>query len=173
MDAMSMERAVVAGDVDALRAAFGEDPAFPNVRDECGQWALDHAIYRGPLSLVRALLSLGADPNYIDDGGFPSLFAAVDRAGPDRHEVLSMLLAAGADVEQRGMNDYTALHHAACRDDARAVELLLNHGADPSARTRIDHWATPLEEAEQFGHREGAEALRRHTPARVRDDDRA
>jgi ankyrin repeat protein len=159
--ALRMESAIAAGDVAALRAAFGDDPAFPNVRDECGQCVLDHAIYRGPISLVRALLDLGADPNYDDDGGFPSLFAAVDRATSDRHEVLAMLLDAGADVRQRGTNDYTPLHHAACRDDARAVELLLRHGADRDARTRIDHYATPLEEAEYFGHRLGAEALRR------------
>jgi uncharacterized protein len=160
--ALELESAIVSGDVAALRAAFGHDPSFPNVRDECGQWLLDHAIYRGPPSLVRALLDLGADPNYADDGGFPSLFAAIDRASPDRAEVLAMLLAAGARVDQRGANDYTPLHHAACRDDARAVEMLLRAGADPGARTRIDHYATPLEEAEQFGHRAGAEALRSH-----------
>jgi ankyrin repeat protein len=171
--AMRMESAIVAGDVDGLRAAFGDDPAFPNVRDECGQCLLDHAIYRGPPSLVRTLLALGADPNYEDGGGFPSLFAAVDRTAPDRHEVMAMLLAAGAKVDQRGTNDYTALHHAACRDDAIAVELLLRHGADPDARTRIDSYATPLEEAEQFGHRLGAEALRRHAPRQRSDDQRA
>jgi ankyrin repeat protein len=137
------------------------------VRDECGQSCLDLAIYHGPLSLMRALLELGADPNYADAGGFPSLFAAIDRATPDRHEVLALLLAAGADVNQRGFNDYTALHQAACRDDMAAVELLLRHGADPDARTRIDHYATPLEEAERFGHAAGADALRRWLAARM------
>src|SRR4051812_616835 len=162
MDASALAAAIVAGDVPVLRAAFGNDPAFPNVRDECGQTLLDHAIYRGPLSLVRSLIELGADPNYADPGGFPSLFAACDRAAADRHEVMALLLAAGASVQQRGMNDYTALHHAACRNDGSAVELLLAHGADPEARTRIDDYATPLEEAERFGHRAGADAVRRH-----------
>jgi ankyrin repeat protein len=171
--ALRIEAAVVSGDVDALRDMFGGDPAFPNVRDECGQTVLDHAIYRGPPALVRALLDLGADPNYADAGGFPSLFAAVDRATDDRYEVLALLLAAGASVAQRGTNDYTPLHYAACRDDARAVELLLRHGADRSARTRIDHYATPLEEAEQFGHRLGAEALRRFSPDEEHDVHRA
>jgi ankyrin repeat protein len=158
---LAIEEATVAGDVDRLRAAYGDAHDFPNTRDACGQPALDHAIYRGPVALVRALLDLGADPNYTDAGGFPSLFAAIDRDAPDRHEVLALLLAAGADVNQRGFNDYTVLHQAACRDDAVAVELLLQHGADPEARTRIDDYATPLEEAERFGHTSGAAALRR------------
>jgi ankyrin repeat protein len=66
-------------------------------------------------------------------------------------------------VTQRGLNDYTALHYAACRDDAVAVEMLLKHGADPRAATRIDTYGTPLEEAERFGHTIGAAALRRHS----------
>ena len=58
------------------------------------------------------------------------------------------------------MNDYTPLHYAAARDDARAVELLLAHGADPDARTRIDDRAKPLEEAERLGSTRAARVLR-------------
>lgn len=159
-DLLAIETAAAAGDVVALRAAFGNPEGFPNVRDACGETCLEHAIYHGPVPLVRALLALGADPNYQEHGGFPSLFAAIDRRAPDRYEVMTLLIAAGADVQQRGVNDYTALHHAACRDDAAAVELLLRHGADAAARTRIDNYATPLEEAERFGHAIGAAALR-------------
>lgn len=153
--------AVVAGDVEAMRRALGDPPEFPNVRDECGCECLVYAIYHGPAGLVRTLLTMGADPDPEVDDGFPSLFAAIDRSAPDGHEVLTMLLEAGASAQRRGINDYTALHHAACRDDVLAVELLLAHGADPAARTRIDGYATPLEEAERFGHGEGAAALRR------------
>jgi ankyrin repeat protein len=165
---LAIHDATVAGDLGRLRRAFGDAADFPNARDECGQTCLDHAICHGPASLVRALLDLGADPNYLDPGGFPALFAAIDRAAPDRHEVLAMLLAAGASVEQRGSNDYTPLHYAACRDDAVAVEILLRGGADSDARTRIDDYATPLEAAERFGHDIGADALRRLTSDRAR-----
>lgn len=162
---LAIEAAAAAGDLSGLRAAFGAPADFPNVRDECGQTCLEYAIYHGPVSLVRELLELGADPNFSDTGGFPSLFAAIDRKAPDRHEVLALLVAAGVDVQQRGVNDYTALHYAACRDDATAVEMLLRNGADPAAVTRIDHYATPLAEAERFGHTIGAAALRRWTAA--------
>jgi ankyrin repeat protein len=156
----AIEEAIVAGDMDRLRDAYGPADDFPNAPDECGQTCLSHAIYRGPIALIQALLDFGANLGYGDADGFPPIFEAIDRAAPDRHEVLALLLAAGANVEQRGINDYTALHYAACRDDATAVEMLLRHGADPHARTRIDHYATPLEEAERFGHVVAAVALR-------------
>ena len=161
------QAAAAAGDLNSLRAAFGDPADFPNARDECGETCLEYAIYHGPVSLVRDLLELGADANYSDHAGFPSLFAAIDRLAPDRHEVLALLVAAGADVQQRGVNDYTALHYAACRDDAIAVDLLLRHGANPAARTRIDHYGTPLEEAERFGHAIGAAPLRRWMAAQM------
>jgi ankyrin repeat protein len=122
--------------------------------------ALDYAIAQGPRSLVEILLAMGADPNPVTNDGFPPLFMALERDADDRYDVLALLLSAGADVNGRGVNDYTVLHQAACKDDARAVRLLLEHGADPEARTRIDNYTTPLEEAEQFGHAVGAAALR-------------
>lgn len=162
----AIDEAIRAGDLGALRRLADAGAAFPNVRDACGSWYLVRAVFSGPLDLVQALLAAGADPNAPADDGFPSLFAAIDRATPDRHAVLAALLDAGASVQQRGVNDYTALHYAASRDDAEAVRLLLARGADPEARTRIDHWATPLEEAERFGHHVGAAALRAHATGR-------
>jgi ankyrin repeat protein len=162
----AINAAIVAGDLDGLRSAYGDPDDFPNTRDECGRSCLDHAIYDGPIALIRALLDLGADPNYRDSGGDTALFAAIERAAPDYHEVLALLLATGANVQLRGINDYTALHLAACRDDAVSVELLLRHGADPDARTRIDDYATPLEEAELRGYAVGAAALRKWTAVR-------
>ncbi|HEX6964248.1 MAG TPA: ankyrin repeat domain-containing protein, partial [Gemmatimonadaceae bacterium] len=94
----AIEAAAAAGDLHGLRSAFGDPAGFPNVRDECGLPCLEYAIYYGPVSLVRELLELGADPNYPVNDGFPSLFAAIDREAPDRPDVLALLIAAGADV---------------------------------------------------------------------------
>ncbi|PYU67187.1 MAG: hypothetical protein DMG49_19570 [Acidobacteria bacterium] len=38
--------------------------------------------------------------------------------------------------------------HYAAKKDLRMVELLLSRGADPTAKTRIDDFTTPQEEAE-------------------------
>lgn len=159
-DPESIDRATTSGDLVALRRAYGDVPEFPNVRDAQGTSCLVHALARGPLHLVEALLALGADPNAEAFDGFPSLLSAIDRPASDRHTVLRLLLAAGARVDQRGINDYTPLHHAAARDDAEAVALLLAHGADPEARTRIDDQATPLEEAGRAGCGRAVAALR-------------
>ncbi|MBK8065830.1 MAG: ankyrin repeat domain-containing protein [Betaproteobacteria bacterium] len=109
---------------------------------------------------MRQLLELGADPNENPGDGFPPLFCALGSNHEDREERVALLLDFGADVQQRGVNDYTPLHYAATQDQADCVALLLARGADPQARTRIDHCATPLEEAEFFGHAAGAKALR-------------
>ena len=95
---------------------------------------------------MRTLLELGADPNYGDHAGFPALIAALSSDRADRYELLELLLSFGADPGQRGLNDWTPLHYAAASDDTEGIELLLARGADPTARTRIDDFATPLEE---------------------------
>ena len=127
-----------------------------------GEIILEYAIYHSPLFFIRELLELGADPNYGDHAGFPSLIAALSAAErPDMYEILELLLSSGADVQQRGHNDYTPLHYAAAMEDIRAMELLLAHGADLNARTRIDDYATPLEEMEILGREKAAAFLRK------------
>ncbi|WP_262272217.1 ankyrin repeat domain-containing protein [Microvirga yunnanensis] len=169
----TLHQAFVDGDLEALRAASGNPPDFPNafLPDEgtgLQDYCLDYALYWSPLHLVKALLELGADPNYQAVDGFPSLFAAMSSNHEDRHERLKLLLEYGADVNRRGVNDYTPLHFAACQDDPGSIEILLKYGADPEVRTRIDNYGTPLEEAKRFGHARGAEALRKllNTPGR-------
>lgn len=58
------------------------------------------------------------------------------------------------------------LHWAAGAGDERAVGLLLAHGADVTARTRIDECETPREVAQRVGHRALAEMLVPHAARR-------
>lgn len=158
--ALELHKAFVSGDLESLRRSLGNPTDFPHTRFECDTSCLIYALYHSPLSLVRQLLELGANPNEVVQDGFPTLFAALDSNHADQIERIALLLEFGADVQQRGVNDYTILHYAACRDNAAAVNLLLSRGANPQARTRIDHYGTALEEAERFGHPIGAAALR-------------
>ncbi len=148
------------GDLESLRAAV-EDPAvvpngpMPLAVGNC----LVYAIYHSPLPFIRKLLDIGADPNPPVNDGFPPLIAAltclrevsgaVRRA--DVHDILRLLLSRGADPHQRGINDYTPLHMAVAERDFYAVQLLLDAGADPELRTRIDDSETPLEMARAAG----------------------
>jgi len=113
------------------------------------------AIYHSPLASIRALLESGADPKAPVDDGFPSLIAALScgrkvpgaKARNDVDDIIQLLLSFGADPHQRGNNDYTALHMAVAEGNALAVQRLLDAGADPDLRTRIDDCETPLEMA--------------------------
>jgi hypothetical protein len=151
-----IDDAFVAGDLDALRAAVDDPAAVPN-----GQMpitvgpCLIYAIYVSPLAFIRTLLEIGADPRAPADDGFPPLIAALSRGReasgtkprPDVDEIIRLLLSFGADPHQRGINDYTALHMAVAEGNALAVQRLLDAGADPDLRTRIDSCETPLEMA--------------------------
>jgi hypothetical protein len=80
-----------------------------------------------------------------------------------------LLLAFGADPDQRGINDYTALHMAVAARNALAVQILLDAGADPGLRTRIDDCETAGEMAAAAGLPEIAATLaRRGQPLRRR-----
>jgi hypothetical protein len=160
--------AFVRGDVDALRAAVDDPALIPN-----GQMpvpigsCLVYAIYHSPLAFIRTLLEMGADPNAPAGDGFPPLIAALscsrDVPGatgrPDVDEVLRLLLARGADPNQRGVNDYTPLHMAVAERNIRAVQLLLDAGADPELRTRIDDCESSIEMAKGAGLADLAEML--------------
>jgi len=148
------------GDLAALRATLDNPAAVPNgaMPPTIGS-CLVYAIYHSPLPFIRRLLEIGADPNAPAEDGFPPLIAALSclRGVPgsitrtDVHDVVRLLLSAGADPNQRGINDYTALHMAVAERDALAVQILLYAGADPELRTRIDDCETPLEVAVAAG----------------------
>ena len=154
-----------AGDVEALRRALGEPPDFPNCRQPfalgLGEYPLEYAVYWSPIAFVAELIELGADVNYPDSSGFPSLVAALSTDRPDRGGILRLLLEKGADVGQRGINDWTPLHYAVVRRDLEAVAMLLAHGADPTLRTRIDDCSTPLDDAQAIDLTEAVELMRK------------
>jgi uncharacterized protein len=156
-------RAYRDGDLVGLRAALGNPLGFPNCIQPhalgCGNYPLEYAIYRSPITFVERLLDAGADPNYPDTGGFPSLIAALSTERSDKHELLGLLLARGADSAQRGNNDWTPLHYAVARRDIEALRLLIAHGADPTLRTNIDDRTTPIEDAAAAGFGEAVELL--------------
>ena len=163
-EALAIHDAYKRGDLETLKTLLGDPPDFPNCKGPrgVGEIVLEYAIYHSPLAFVRELLELGADPNYGDHAGFPSLIATLSCSDrPDRYEILELLLSFGADIQQRGHNDYTPLHYAAGMQDIPAMELLLAHGADLNARTRIDDCATPLEEMEILGREQSAAFLRK------------
>ena len=153
-----IDEAFKAGDLAALRAAVADAvddiSAFPNNPMPLGIGPiLTYAIYWSPLAFIEELLAIGADPNGHDNDGFPPLIAALCKTNPhpgskprgDVVDVMARLLDAGADPDQRGINDWTALMMAVVETNVEGVRLLLARGADPSLRTRIDDYETALD----------------------------
>lgn len=96
--------------------------------------SLDHATGLGHADGVRLLLAHGADPK-----GTNALIRALDF---DNAEMVSLLLKGGADPNEASdatapQTGIPALHHAARRmNSAPVLDLLLDHGADPTATWR-------------------------------------
>ena len=159
------------GDLAALRAAVDDPDSVPNgpMPRTIGP-CLVYAIYHSPLPFIRTLLAIGADPNPVVDDGFPPLIAALSCSHPqpgspgrsDTLDIIKLLLMFEADPNQRGINDYTPLHMAVGERHLPAIEVLVDAGADPRLRTRIDNYETPREMAESSGLVELAKLLAAH-----------
>lgn len=138
-----------AGTVRELLAQ-GQDPA---TTDPKGHTALIFAVMRPSAEVVAALLEAPGTPlaARCEQGATALHLAAFTchEAEAEAVEVLRLLLAAGADVNDTFDEGMTALMVAASRRSARAVQLLLRAGADPNAATASG--ATALYAAVQAG----------------------
>lgn len=89
------------------------------------------AAFRGNTNLLRTLVEAGAEVNAEGSVGTPLSQAA----WADRTAAAEWLVAHGANVNQMNhLDGYTPLHWAASTEstEARLVNLLLQHGADPN-----------------------------------------
>ena len=161
---LAIDAAFRADDLDALLDALGNPADFPNCRHPfelgVGDHPLEYAVYWSSMAFIERLLSLGADPNYGDDVGFPALIAALSSGRRDALDIVKLLLDAGAELNRRGLNGWTPLHYAVNQKNLDAVRLLLERGADPEQRTWIDDRTSALEDAESSGFDEAVTLMR-------------
>ncbi|MBZ9743439.1 MULTISPECIES: ankyrin repeat domain-containing protein [unclassified Mesorhizobium] len=159
----AIDDAFKAGDFEALGTALGGSPRWFDERMpfELGLGhPLEYAIYWSPPAFIAMLLEAGSSQNYDDHAGFPSIIAALSTERADKLDIIRILIDHGADADMRGVNDWTPLHYGVAMRDAEAIRLLLAAGADPTLRTRIDHYTTALEEADIAGFEVAASLLR-------------
>jgi ankyrin repeat protein len=112
-----------ADDRDALRDELERRPELAGERNEEGLSPVLHALARGRSDLVDPILDANPPLDVFDA-------AAVGRM----RGLEDLLEAEPALAQARSRDGATALHYAARYDQREAVELLLERGADPTAR---------------------------------------
>jgi ankyrin repeat protein len=105
--------------------------ANPNARSIYNRTPFTSATARGPVSLVKRLLALGADAKAADKFGWTTLFDAKNL------EVMKALVEAGAEVNAQDKDGMTALMHSAMGCDEDEIAYLISKGADVNARNAL------------------------------------
>jgi uncharacterized protein len=137
--------AATAGDAKRVAALVDADPALANAVARDGYSPLGLASFFKRRDVVKVLLERGAKPSVPSrDQGFTPLHSAVATdAGDAIHEIVRLLLDAGADPNAKSHEGGTPLHSAAFTGDLAIAKLLLASGADLEAtdgkgRTALD-----------------------------------
>ena len=178
---MDVLEAVVAGDLEAVRALVASDPSVASARDEQGLSAILQALYRGRDEILAVLLAANPEMDVFDasalgdtgrvaelldedyqrvsawsSDGFTPVHLAVFFGHPKTAE---LLLRHGADPDVVSRNPMTVrpLHSAVAGRDAEAVAVLVSSGANVNAPSHGGF--TPLLEAAQNGDRRIVELL--------------
>ncbi|MGH7303747.1 MAG: ankyrin repeat domain-containing protein [Candidatus Rokuibacteriota bacterium] len=126
----------LSGDV---RRQLGEHPGIVGQRSHDGWPPLHLAAYFGHRETVELLLDAGADVRAVARNAEANLAINAAAAGPRadrRPEIVRLLIEHGSPVDGRGSPEgHTPLHEAAFNGDLVLARLLLERGADRSART--------------------------------------
>lgn len=141
------------GDIHFLEFIAECINSFPSgIEDKIlGTHWITYAIDLGSLESLLWMLARGTKIDFEDGMGYTVLHSAIESTSKYKYEIMEKLIEFGAEVNKRGLNDWTPAHLAAARNDVNALEVLVKAGADLNARTRIDNFSTPLELARLVG----------------------
>lgn len=139
---------VKAGDAAAVEALLARDPSLVNATGEDGLAPIVVATYYGQDRIASLLASRGA---VLD------LHAAATRGDVER--LRELLSENAAQVNDYSRDGWTPLALAAFFGHAQAVRLLLEHGADFTAKSRNAMGNLPIHAAAAGGKTEAVAAL--------------
>jgi rhodanese-related sulfurtransferase len=110
----------------------GFPPERLHARIDNGMTPLMLAALKGERSLVEELLTLGADPNHVNDDDHHALWFACVHGDP---ELVSLLIAHGANVDNQNVNGATCAIYAASTGKLDVLKRLVEAGADLGKET--------------------------------------
>ena len=119
-----------------------------------GRKSLVKATTAGDVKSIKKLIDSGADPNGRDETGVTPFMIAAE----SHHEVLALLMRAGADINAKDSIGQTALIRAAACGEVKVVEMLIEVGADITVTDQFG-W-TALARASQRQHADVVDLLR-------------
>jgi ankyrin repeat protein len=135
---VGIDAAAADGDLDGIKQYLASDPTLLSSRNGPGRTPLCIAAMRGQTNAVAFLISQGADVN---DKGFEEMTPLADMASAwglrddDRCvAVARILLEHGAKIDPVDVYGKTPMLWAAESGKPRLVQVLLEHGADMTAR---------------------------------------
>jgi len=131
-------------DVNARTKARSDQYGATAWLREPGATPLLRAAYCADLEVIKYLLAHGADPQIATNDGTTTLMALVgvgygdgftkDVGTPDEaFEAVKLFVELGVPVNAANTDHVTALHGAAHKNNPRAIEYLVDHGADMTA----------------------------------------
>ena len=103
-----------------------------HARAENGMSPLMLAALKGERTLLEELLTLGADPNHVNDDDHHALWFACVHGDP---ELVSLLIASGANVDNQNVNGATCAIYSASTGKLEVLQRLVQCGADLSKET--------------------------------------
>ncbi len=122
------------------------------------------ALESGDVDALNELIKEGLNVNVTRDGTTPLMFAA----SKGRVEIAEAIIQAGANVNEKTDDGWTALHKAAWDQSKRdIIELLMQSGVDIEARNKAGK--TALQLAEEKGNRDSVNAIKAHLQ-KLQDD---
>jgi ankyrin repeat protein len=143
------EAAALPSMTDRAALLVQQDPSLVDAWSGDGFTALHLAAYFGRTEVARLLLAHGADADAVSRNTM-SLRPLHSAAASRSHEIMKLLLDAGACVDAQQHGGWTALHAVAGSADLVGIGLLLAGGADP--RRGNDEGKSPLDLATEKGH---------------------
>ena len=117
----------VRGNHPEVVKALIEGGANPDIGDQAGKTALEHAAENDMVEMTAMLIEAGADVNKRDlVGGNAVLWAA----GLGSPETLKLVVDAGGEIEVKDINGLTPLTWAAQTGKTASMKILIDAGAD-------------------------------------------